>query len=82
MQIDVTFPCDDGHTMGGVLTLPEGAQSARHPGLLLIYEIFGMNEEMKRFLIRSVRAPHSSRCGNSIPGRSPRLRRISAPPRV
>jgi carboxymethylenebutenolidase len=48
MQLDVYFPCDDGHAMRGVLTLPDGAGEGRRPGLLLLYEVFGMNEEMKR----------------------------------
>jgi carboxymethylenebutenolidase len=47
-QIDVTFPCDDGHQMRGVLTLPAGSSSAPRPGLILIYEVLGLNEEMKR----------------------------------
>jgi carboxymethylenebutenolidase len=47
-QSEVTFPCDDGHPMRGVLTLPAGSPAAPRPGLLLIYEVFGMNDEMKR----------------------------------
>lgn len=48
VQIDVSFPCDDGHAMGGVLTLPEANDGRPRPALLLIYEILGMNDEMKR----------------------------------
>ncbi|UQA60932.1 dienelactone hydrolase family protein [Polyangium aurulentum] len=48
-QIDITFPCNDGHPMRGVLTLPAGSSSsAPRPGLILIYEILGLNEEMRR----------------------------------
>ncbi|HEY2095451.1 MAG: carboxymethylenebutenolidase [Pseudonocardiales bacterium] len=48
MQSDVTFRCDDGFAMPGVLTTPDGQPDAPRPGLLLIYEIFGMNDEMTR----------------------------------
>ncbi|EYE99976.1 putative hydrolase [Chondromyces apiculatus DSM 436] len=46
--------CNDGHRMGGVLALPEGeggaegAERKRRPGVLLIHDIFGLGEEMKR----------------------------------
>jgi len=45
-QRDISFPCDDGFSMRGVLTLPERAEP--RPGLLLIYEVLGLNDEMKR----------------------------------
>ncbi|MDT7658049.1 MAG: carboxymethylenebutenolidase [Pseudonocardiales bacterium] len=48
MQSDVTFRCDDGFVMPGVLTTPDGQPNAPRPGLLLIYEAFGMNDEMTR----------------------------------
>jgi carboxymethylenebutenolidase len=48
VQIDVRFACDDGFEMPGVLTLPEGATAERRPALLLMYEIFGLNDEMRR----------------------------------
>jgi len=41
MQSDVTFRCDDGLVMPGVLTTPDGQPDAPRPGLLLIYEVFG-----------------------------------------
>jgi carboxymethylenebutenolidase len=48
MQSDVTFRCDDGLVMPGVLTTPDGQPDAPRPGLLLIYEAFGMNDEMAK----------------------------------
>jgi len=48
MQSDVTFRCDDGLVMPGVLTTPDGQPDAPRPGLLLIYEAFGMSDEMTR----------------------------------
>lgn len=46
-QVDITFPCDDGFEMPAVLTLPEKPRPSR-PALLLIYEVLGLNNEMKR----------------------------------
>ena len=46
VQIDVRFPCADGHAMGGVLTMPDAADG-RRPALLLIYELLGMNEPIR-----------------------------------
>lgn len=48
MQIQVTFPCDDGHAMGGVLTIPDTTSGRRRPALVMVYELLGMNDEMKR----------------------------------
>jgi carboxymethylenebutenolidase len=49
MQTDVSFRCDDGFTMPGVLTTPvSGAGSAPRPGLLMIYEALGMHADMAR----------------------------------
>lgn len=43
MQTDVTFRCDDGFAMPGVLTTPDGESPGPRPGLLLVYEALGMN---------------------------------------
>lgn len=48
MQSDVSFTCDDGFVMPGLLSSPAAGQDAPRPGLLMIYEAFGMNEEMAR----------------------------------
>jgi carboxymethylenebutenolidase len=48
MQTDVTFSCDDGFVMPGVLTTPDDDGDAPRPGLLLVYEALGMNHEMTR----------------------------------
>lgn len=48
-QTDVTFSCDDGFVMPGVLTTPDDDGDGRaRPGLLLVYEALGMNHEMAR----------------------------------
>jgi carboxymethylenebutenolidase len=46
MQVETVFPTSDG-TMPAVLTLPDGAEGPV-PGLLMIYEILGMSDEMRR----------------------------------
>lgn len=45
-QIDVAFPTADGRSLPGVLTVP--APPGGRAALLMIYEIFGMNDEMRR----------------------------------
>jgi carboxymethylenebutenolidase len=47
VQTDISFPADDGVALPGVLTLPDGGEG-RHPALVMIYEAFGLNGEMRR----------------------------------
>ncbi|HVL85618.1 MAG TPA: dienelactone hydrolase family protein [Pseudonocardia sp.] len=47
MQTGITFTAADGVALPGVLTVPDGAGGPR-PALLMIYEIFGLNDEMRR----------------------------------
>ena len=47
MQVETVFPTSDGTPMPAVLTLPDGADGPV-PGLLMIYEVFGMSDEMRR----------------------------------
>lgn len=47
MQTEISFPLADGTTMPGALTVPAGPPGPR-PALLMIYEIFGLNDEMRR----------------------------------
>jgi carboxymethylenebutenolidase len=47
MQVEIVFPASDGRPMPGVLTVPDGGDRPV-PGLLMIYEIFGMSDEMRR----------------------------------
>ena len=46
MRAEETFSCGDGFSMNAYVTRP--ATASRFPALLFVYEIFGMNEEMKR----------------------------------
>ena len=47
MQVETAFPSSDGTPMPGVLTVPDDADGPV-PGLLMIYEVFGMSDEMRR----------------------------------
>lgn len=47
MQREIVFPASDSRPMPGVLTVPDGAQGPL-PGLVMIYEIFGLSAEMRR----------------------------------
>lgn len=50
MQLDIVYPASDGTPLPGVLTLPDGdaAASGPVPALVMIYEVFGMSDEMRR----------------------------------
>ena len=47
MQVETVFPALDGTPMPAVLTVPDGANGPV-PGVLMIYEIFRMSDEMRR----------------------------------
>jgi carboxymethylenebutenolidase len=47
VQTEIAFPTADGRSLPGVLTVPEPAPE-RGPALLMIYEAFGMTDEMRR----------------------------------
>jgi carboxymethylenebutenolidase len=47
MQVETVFPAYDGTPMPAVLTVPDGV-GGPVPGVLMIYEIFGMSDEMRR----------------------------------
>lgn len=43
---DVTFPCSTGRPMRAALALP--ATNERRPGVIVIHEIFGLNDDIRR----------------------------------
>lgn len=47
VQTEVLFPATDGTVLPAVLTVPAAADGPR-PALLMIHEIFGLNDEMRR----------------------------------
>lgn len=47
MQTEIAFPASGGVVLPGVLTVPDGAVGPG-PALVMIYEVFGMSEEMRR----------------------------------
>jgi carboxymethylenebutenolidase len=47
VQVEIVFPSSEGAPLPGVLTLPDGADGPV-PALLMIYEVFGMSDEVRR----------------------------------
>jgi carboxymethylenebutenolidase len=47
VQTGISFPADDGVSLPGVLTVPDSADGPG-PALVLIYEAYGMTDEMQR----------------------------------
>jgi len=47
VQTEIRFPVADGNTLPGVFTVPD-AGAGPGPALVMIYEAFGMSEEMRR----------------------------------
>src|ERR1700748_838132 len=47
MQVETVFPRLDGTPMPGFLTVPDEVDGPV-PALLMIYEVFGMSDEMRR----------------------------------
>jgi carboxymethylenebutenolidase len=53
LTTEVTFPAAGGHRMRAALALPPGrAADDRHPGLLVIHEIFGLNDDVRGIAAR------------------------------
>ena len=47
MQVETVFHAPDGTPLPAVFTVPDGADGPV-PGVLMIYEVFGMSDEMRR----------------------------------
>ena len=47
---DITFPTADGHQMRAALARPD--DGATHPGVIVIHEIFGLNNDIRRITAR------------------------------
>jgi carboxymethylenebutenolidase len=47
VQTEIMFTASGGTTLPGVLTVPDGA-AGPGPALVMIYEVFGMTDEMRR----------------------------------
>ena len=43
---DITFPADGGRPMRAAYAAP--ADSQKHPGVIVIHEIFGLNDDIRR----------------------------------
>jgi carboxymethylenebutenolidase len=46
MTTDITFPTDGGRPMRAAYSAP--ADSQKHPGVIVIHEIFGLNDDIRR----------------------------------
>lgn len=47
---DITFPGADGHPMRAAIA--GGEDGAKHPGVIVIHEIFGLNDDIRRIAAR------------------------------
>lgn len=43
---DITFPAADGHSMRAAIAIPAGGSA--HPAVIVIHEIFGLNDDIRR----------------------------------
>src|SRR5258708_12222310 len=43
---DISFPAADGHPMRAAFAMP--ADGGKHPGVIVIHEIFGLNDDIRR----------------------------------
>src|SRR5271157_4694033 len=43
---DITFPADNGRPMRAAYAAPSDSQ--KHPGVIVIHEIFGLNDDIRR----------------------------------
>ena len=43
---DITFPAADGHPMRAAVAVPQDGRA--HPGVIVIHEIFGLNDDIRR----------------------------------
>src|SRR5216684_417913 len=43
---DISFPAADGHPMRAAFAMP--ADAGKHPGVIVIHEIFGLNDDIRR----------------------------------
>src|SRR5258708_31826014 len=43
---DISFPAADGHPMRAAIAMP--ADAGKHPGVIVIHEIFGLNDDIRR----------------------------------
>jgi carboxymethylenebutenolidase len=43
---DITFPAADGHPMRAAFAAPDDGR--KHPGVIVIHEIFGLNDDIRR----------------------------------
>lgn len=68
---DITFPAGDGHPMRAAYAAPAGAQ--KHPGVIVIHEIFGLNDDIRRITGRVADLGYAALAPDLYDRRGPRL---------
>ncbi len=71
-QDDLTFPAADGRAMRASLALPEGAPGP-HPAVLVIHEILGLNDDIRRIAARFADAGYVALAPDAFDGPGPRV---------
>lgn len=68
---DLTFPAADGHPMRAALATPD--DSAKHPGVIVIHEIFGLNADIRRITDRLAKLGYIALAPDLYDGPGPRM---------
>ena len=55
---DISFPAADGHPMRAAFAAPAGG--GKHPGVIVIHEIFGLNDDIRRIAARFAEAGYAA----------------------
>ncbi len=68
---DVTFPAADGHPMRAAMAIP--ADGAAHAGVIVIHEIFGLNDDIRRIAGRIADLGYAALAPDLFDAPGPRL---------
>ncbi len=68
---DITFPAGDGHSMSAAFAMPAGGE--KHPGVIVIHEIFGLNDDIRRITGRVADLGYAALAPDLYDGPGPRL---------
>ncbi len=67
----ITFPAADGHPMRAAMAIP--ADGAAHPGVVVIHEIMGLNDDIRRITGRVADLGYAALAPDLFDGYGPRL---------
>jgi carboxymethylenebutenolidase len=71
-QQDVRFPADGGHPMAASLAVPSDGVDRRRPAVIVIHEIFGLNDDIRRITARFAAAGYVALAPDLFDGPGPR----------